>query len=510
VGKIGQNLKYDLQILRRWGVDLRGIRGDTLVASYLLDPGATHNLDALALRHLGHTNISYQDVTGTGKKQISFAGVPIDRATAYSGEDADVAFRLHGAFAPQIEEQGLGALYRDVEIPLIEVLADMEFVGVLVDSDALDVMDAELREEMGKIELGIYALAGGPFNISSPKQLQEILFTKLGLPVGKKTKTGHSTDESVLLDLAASHPICSEILKYRELAKLRSTYVEGLIVEIHPRTGRVHTSYNQTITATGRLSSSSPNLQNIPVDRDRHDIRSVFRCPPGTRLLSADYSQVELRILAHMSRDPVLKRAFEEGRDVHDETARLVFGVSDVTPEQRKVAKTINFGVVYGQTAYGLSQQLKIGPARAKEFIDEYFRRYPAIQAFLRGLVEGCRRDGYVTTLLGRRRNFPEINSGNRMVREMAERAAINAPLQGTAADLIKVAMVRLHRRLADEALKSRMILQVHDELVLEVPEAESERVESLVRELMQGAMTLSVPLRVDLGWGKTWKECAG
>ncbi len=507
IKKVGQNLKYDIQILRAWGVEVAGVEEDTLLQSYLIDPDEPHNLDALALKYLGHQNISYSDVTGVGKSQISFAEVTIEKAAAYSGEDANVTLRLHQKLRPMLADLGVENLYKTVELPLVEVLADMEFAGVLVDKAALEAMSVDLEHEMKVVEATIYSQAGESFNIQSPKQLSKILFEKLGLPVVKKTKTGVSTDESVLAQLSSEHQICASILKFREYGKLRSTYVEGLLGQIDPNTHRVHTSFNQAVTATGRLSSSNPNLQNIPVGADpRYEIRSVFKAPPGTELLSADYSQIELRLLAEMSGDAELVRAFQNDEDVHAYTGRLIFGVNNVSADQRRVAKTINFGVVYGQTPYGLAQTLKISPARAKEFIDRYFERYSGVQAFLRSLAEKARKTGYASTLWGRRRYIPEIDSQNRMRREMAERTAINAPLQGTAADLIKAAMVSVYRRLHQEGLKSRMILQVHDELVLEVPLDEKEKVSKLVTQEMVGALATKVPLKVDSGYGPNWQ----
>lgn len=507
IGKIGQNLKYDLQILRNFGIDLQGIQSDTLLESYVLDPEQPHNLDSLAFRHLGHQNITYEEVTGTGKKQINFAEVAIDKATQYAAEDADVTLRLHEKLMPLVEKAGGTKLLKEIELPLLEVLAEMEYCGILVDKEKLQELSVSLEKEIGENEKKIYELAGEPFNVNSPKQLSHVLFEKLKLPVIKKTKTGISTDESVLQKLAGSHDICKYIVKFREVVKLRSTYVEGLLAAINEGTGRVHTSYNQTVAATGRLSSSNPNLQNIPVEGE-HDIRAIFIAPPGHELVSADYSQVELRLLASMSEDKELIRAFENDEDVHEYTARLIFGVDKVSPDHRRIAKTINFGVTYGQTPYGLSQMLKITPGEAKQFIDTYFARYSNVQKFMKGLVEGARANGYVTTLLGRRRYLPEINSSNRMMREMAERAAINAPVQGTAADMIKLAMVSLQARLKKENLRSRMVLQVHDELVMEVPKAEKTVAEKVLREEMESALKLKVPLKVEVGWGKNWREC--
>lgn len=510
IEKIGQNLKYDLQILKNWGVDLKGIKGDTLLESYLLDPDQKHNLDALAFRYLKHQNITYEEVTGKGKSQILFSEVPIDKATDYAAEDADVTFRINQELYPQIKKAELLKLYETIEVPLVSVLGRMEYHGILMDKKRLTSLEKSLTEELGEVEDKIFKLGGGTFNINSPKQLSTILFEKLKLPVVRKTKTGFSTDEAVLETLSKDHEICQWIIKYRELGKLKSTYVEGLLTQIHPKTHRVHTNYNQTVTATGRLSSSNPNLQNIPTETDpKYDIRQAFVVDKGCEMLAADYSQVELRLLADMSGDEELIRAFKNDEDVHEYTGRLIFDVKKVTPEQRKVAKTINFGVVYGQTPYGLSQMLKISPGEAKAFIDTYFKRYKGVRKYLDGIKEEAHRTGVVRTKFGRRRFFPEINSSNRMKQEMEERAAINTPLQGTAADMIKSAMVNLDRRLKKEKLAARMILQVHDELVLEVPTSEKAKVEKAVREEMEGALELKIPLKVDIGWGENWRECS-
>lgn len=510
VQKVGQNLKYDIQILRGLGISMQGVAGDTMLESYLINPDEAHGLDALAQRYLGHQNIKYADVAGTGKAQVSFAEVPIDKATEYSAEDADVTLRLHHLLRPKIDENELTDLFEKIEVPLVSVLAEMEYQGVRVDVPLLRKMSEGLDAELKTSEREIFSLAGESFNINSPKQLGTILFTKLALPIVKRTKTGPSTDESVLEKLAEEHAICRKIVRYRELGKLRSTYVEGLLSQVSPRTGRVHTSYNQTVAATGRLSSTNPNLQNIPVTPGDFDIRSAFIAEDGYRLLSADYSQVELRLLADMSEDPELLRAFRDGEDVHEFTGRRIFNVDTITPEQRRIAKTINFGVVYGQTPFGLSQTLGIPPKDAKEFIEKYFARYSKVQAFLRSLAELARENGYSISKLGRRRYISEINSQNRMRREMAERAAINMPLQGTAADLIKKAMISLDVRLKKERMKSRLILQVHDELVLEVPEDESDRAEKILCEEMENALELKVPLKVDFGWGRNWRETDG
>lgn len=509
IKKVGQNLKYDVQILRNWGSEVHGIVGDTLLESYLLDPEQPHNLDALALRHLGHQNISYEELTGKGKSQVPFSEVSIEKATQYSAEDADVTYRLHQLLNPKIKEAGLLSLYEKTEVPLVEVLADMEYTGILVDKNRLIEMESALTEDISSVEDKIFEMAGGAFNINSPKQLSQVLFEKLGLPVVKKTKTGVSTDESVLQELSRTHEICQWLLKYREFNKLRSTYVQGLLEQIHPQTHRIHTSFNQTVTATGRLSSSNPNLQNIPTIEDkRYDVRMAFVASEGKGLLSADYSQVELRMLADMSEDPELMRAFKHDEDVHEHTARLIFKTKTVSAEQRKIAKTINFGVVYGQTPYGLSQTLKISPGEAKAFIDAYFETYSGVKTFLQSIIDETRKSGVVTTRLGRRRFIPEIKSENRMRREMAERTAINTPIQGSAADMIKLAMVSIYHRLQKEKLKSKLLLQVHDELVLEVPEDEKDIASKILKQEMESAMVLKVPLKVDMGWGKNWREC--
>ncbi len=507
IAKVGQHLKYDLQILKRWGIDLKGIVGDTLLESYLIDPDQPHNLDALSLKYLKHKTITFEDVAGAGRNQIAFSEVPIEKAAEYSGEDADVTLRLHKVLEPQLEGLGLAKLFHEVEVPLIEVLGSMESHGILVDEPVLKRMSGDLEVGMAEVEKTIYEFAGETFNIGSPKQLSKILFEKLGLRVVKKTKTGFSTDESVLSELSKESGICEAILRYRELAKLKSTYVDALLAQMNPETKRVHTSFNQTVAATGRLSSSNPNMQNIPIGLDpKYEVRSVFIAPPGMELLSADYSQIELRLLADMSSDRELMRAFLNDEDVHEYTAKQIFGVQQVSADQRRVAKTINFGVVYGQTPYGLSQTLKISTGKAKEFIDRYFERYSGVSQFLRSLAEEASKKGYAVTRMGRRRYIPEINSQNRMRREMAERTAINMPLQGTAADLIKCAMVTIQRRLKAEGLKAHMILQVHDELVFEVPVGEKAKVEAIVRQGMEGAMQLQVPLKVEVGWGQNWQ----
>jgi DNA polymerase-1 len=508
VGKIGQNLKYDIQIFKRMGIEVKGIVADTLLESYLIDPDAPHNLDSLTLKYIDHKNISYEELTGKGKSQISFAEVPIEKATAYSCEDADMTFRLHEILYPKLVEGGMKDLYEEIEMPLVEVLAGMEQTGVLIDQKKLVDMGVALDREMEITQESIFYLAGEAININSPKQLSKLLFEKLKLPIKKKTKTGISTDESVLRELASLHPVCQQIIKFREMGKLKSTYVDGLMAQVSSLTGRVHTNYNQTVTATGRLSSSNPNLQNIPLGTEAiYDVRSVFIAKEGCEFLSMDYSQVELRLLADLSGDKELVRAFENDEDVHSYTAKQIFGVSEVNSEHRKIAKTINFGVVYGQTPYGLSQMLKISPSKAKEFIDRYFERYSGVQTYLQSLKKLAQEKGYASTRLGRKRYLPEITASNRMRREMAERAAINTPLQGTAADMIKIAMVSIDKALREKKCDAKMILQVHDELVFEVPENEKVQTEKLVREKMESALKLRIPLKVDVGWGKNWSE---
>ncbi|OGW59644.1 MAG: DNA polymerase I [Nitrospirae bacterium RBG_16_64_22] len=511
VGKVGQNLKYDLLVFSRAGLAVRGVAFDTMVASYLIDPERhSHSLDALAREYLDHETITYADVAGKGAKQVSFDQVPVETATAYAGEDADAALRLTAVLRPKIAEMGMESLYYDVELPLVSVLAEIEENGILLDAGHLREMSKELEREMAGAVHRIHALAGGPFNVNSPKQLAEILFTRLGLPVVKRTKMGPSTDVEVLAQLAVRHDLPAEVLAYRQLAKLKSTYVDTLPALVHPETGRLHTSLNQTVTATGRLSSSEPNLQNIPIRTDLgRRIREAFVAPAGRVLLSADYSQIELRLLAHLSGDPVLSAAFEAGEDVHARTAAEVFGVSpdQVSAEMRRRAKVINFGIIYGMTPYGLSSDLGVTPLEAKAFIDRYFARYPGVRAYIDRTIAEARERGYVTTMLGRRRTLPDIASSNNGVRQAAERTAINTPIQGSAADMIKKAMVELSPALRDAGLSARMILQIHDELLFEVPETEVEEAKSLSVRVMEGALPLSVPVRVDAGVGRNWAE---
>jgi DNA polymerase-1 len=511
IRKIGQNIKYDLLVAGHYGIAVRGISFDTMIASYLLNPGKpSHGLDAIALEYLDYKTITYAEVTGTGKKQVCFPEVDITTATRYSGEDADIALRLKLALGPMLREQDLDSLFREVEMPLMAVLADMERVGVKIDAAFLASMSKKLETDIARVEKTIYELAGTEFNINSPKQLAEILFKKLQLTPTKRTKTGFSTNVDVLEELAHVHPLPAEILTYRTLAKLKSTYVDALPLMINPRTGRLHTSLNQTVTATGRLSSSEPNLQNIPIRTDvGREIRRAFIAEEGASLLSADYSQIELRVLAHMSGDPALITTFLEDEDIHTRTASEIFGLSpdEITPEMRRKAKAVNFGIIYGISAFGLAQDIGVSNAEAKRYIDSYFARYPKVREYIDRTIEDTKARGYVTTLLGRRRFIPELASSTAAVRNFGERTAVNTPIQGTAADLIKLAMIHIQARLKRRELRSRMILQVHDELVFEVPDQEIETMKALVREEMEGVLTLSVPIRVDMGVGKNWDE---
>jgi len=509
--KIGQNLKYDILVLSRAGVAVEGPLYDTMLASYVARPAAkSHGMDALAAELLGYRTISYSDVTGSGRNRIGFEEVEVEKATDYAAEDADITLRLYHALEPLVDAQQQRQLFDDVEMALLPVLIGMEQTGIRIDAGFLGGLSSEMEKKLAVLEKQIFELADGPFNIGSPKQLGEVLFERLGLPKGKKTKTGWSTDVEVLTTLAEEHEIAARILDYRSLAKLKSTYTDALPKLVHPETGRIHTSFNQAVTATGRLSSSEPNLQNIPIRSDEgRRIREGFIPSEGCVLLSADYSQVELRILAHLADVPALKESFARGEDIHRRTASEVFGVFPemVSSEQRRQAKAINFGVIYGMSAFGLAKQLNIGRREAQQFIDTYFERYPGIRTFMEARIEEAREHQYVTTLLGRRCAVPEISSKNGAIRGYAERNAINYPVQGSAADIIKVAMVKIAARLKAEGLKSRMVLQVHDELVFDVPQAERETMQALVKQEMEQAVPLSVPLDVEVGAGSNWRE---
>jgi DNA polymerase-1 len=513
VSKVGQNLKYDLLVLRRAGVDLRGIGFDTMIASYLLDPGRReHGLDSLALQHLNRRTMTYEELCGKGKQQIPISECPLDRVIEYAGEDADLPLRLRDLFQPDLERFKLDRLFRAIEIPLIPVLADMEWAGIRIDTEFFSALSDRLERELGAIREEIYKEAGGEFNISSTPQLREILFERLELPVIKRTKTGPSTDASVLEELAAQgHRLPVLLMEYRQLDKLKGTYVDALPALINPETHRIHTSFNQTVAATGRLSSSEPNLQNIPIRTDLGaEIRKGFIPAEGSVFLAADYSQIELRILAHLSGDPSFVEAFRQGADIHRQTAALVFGapLEEVTPAMRDAAKTINFATIYGVGAFAMAQRLETSVAEARRFIESYFERLPGVRRYLDEQIEHARTNGYVETLSGRRRYIPELRSDNFNIRQFGERAATNAPVQGTAADIIKIAMIDIHEALAERGFGARMLLQVHDELVFEVPETEIDSTRALVTEVMENAFQLDVPLVVETGVGKSWFEC--
>ena len=510
--KLGHHLKYDAHVLRNHGIELAGMRYDSMLESYVLDSTATrHDLDSTAKHYLGVDTIHYEDVAGKGAKQLPFAEVPVETAGEYSAEDADVALQLHRTLWPRIEAvPALRALYEQIEQPLVPVLLDMEHTGVLVDADRLRRQSHELSKRLLELQGQAHAAAGGPFNVDSPKQLQEILFGKLGLPVTRKTSTGQpSTAEDVLEELAGDYELPRLVLEYRGMAKLRSTYTDKLPGQVNPRTGRVHTSYHQAVAATGRLSSTDPNLQNIPIRTpEGRRIRQAFVAPPGHLILAADYSQIELRIMAHLSGDEGLLAAFAADRDVHQATAAEVFGVApaEVSADQRRAAKAINFGLIYGMSAFGLARQLGIERGAAQQYVDLYFQRYPGVKRYMDETRAAAREQGYVETVFGRRLHLPEIRARNQQLRQYAERSAINAPMQGTAADIIKRAMIDVHRWLAGSP-DARLVMQVHDELVLEVAEDAVPRIEAGVRERMAAAASLRVPLRVDLGRGANWDE---
>jgi DNA polymerase-1 len=510
--KLGQNAKYDQHVLANHGVALAGVVHDTLLESYVLESHARHDMDSLALRHLGEKTISYDEVTGKGAQRISFDQVDIERATQYAAEDADITLRLHHALYPRIRaDEKLAHVYERIEIPVREVLFRMEREGVLIDAPLLDAQSRELGAKMMELEASAHREAGQPFNLNSPKQISEIFFERKGMPVVKKTPSGApSTDEEVLERLALDHPLAKILLDYREIAKLKSTYTDKLPRMVNTRTGRVHTNYAQTTAVTGRLASNDPNLQNIPVRTpEGRRIREAFIAPPGCVLLSADYSQIELRIMAHVSGDASLLAAFERGEDVHRATAADVFGraLHEVTPEERRYAKTINFGLIYGMSAFGLAQQLGLERATAEAYIASYFTRYPGVKRYMDETRALARERGYVETVFGRQLWLPDIRSSAAGRRSGAERAAINAPMQGTAADLIKLAMIAVQDWLDAEAMASKLIMQVHDELVLEVPQGELARVKEALPRLMAGVAEMKVPLLVDVGVGHNWEE---
>jgi DNA polymerase-1 len=510
--KLGQNAKYDMHVLANHGIALAGVAHDTLLQSYVLESHRPHDLASLARRHLGMQTLTYDELTGKGAARIGFEQVAVERATHYAAEDADVTLRLHRTLYPRIEaEPDLGRVYREIEMPLVPVLLRMERHGVLLDERLLAELSREFGAKMAQIEAAAHQQAGQHFNLNSPRQIQEILFEKQGLKPVRRTPSGQpSTDEESLAELALDHPLPKLILDYRALAKLKSTYTDKLPGMIDRRTGRVHTHYAQAVAVTGRLASNEPNLQNIPArTAEGRRIREAFIAPPGCHLVSADYSQIELRIMAHLSRDANLLAAFAAGEDIHRATAAEIFGVapSEVSAEQRRAAKAINFGLIYGMSAFGLARNLGIERAAAQQYMERYFARYPGVADYMQRTREAARARGYVETVFGRRLWLPDLRAANGAQRQGAERAAINAPMQGTAADLIKLAMIAVDRWLEEERLGSRLILQVHDELVLEVPDAELEAVRQALPRLMSGVARLSVPLGVEVGAGRNWDE---
>jgi len=511
IQKVGQNFKYDLTIFARNGIDVQGVAFDTMLESYVLNSTGRHNMDDLAKRYLGHQTISFEEIAGKGKNQLTFNQIPLEQAAEYAAEDADVTMKLQQVLWEKLsKEPTLEKLFKEMELPLLGVLSRMERRGVLIDSDALFLQSNEIANRLSELEEQAYVLAGQPFNLASTKQLQEILFDKLGLPVIQKTPKGApSTNEEVLEELAFSHELPKVLVEHRGLSKLKSTYTDKLPQMVNPQTGRVHTSYHQAVTATGRLSSSDPNLQNIPIrNEEGRRIRQAFIAREGFTVVAADYSQIELRIMAHLSQDQGLINAFTQGKDIHRSTAAEIFGVAldEVTSEQRRNAKAINFGLIYGMSAFGLSRQLGIGRADAQSYMDLYFKRYPGVQTFMHDIREKAKAQGYVETLFGRRLYLPDINSSNGMRRKAAERVAINAPMQGTAADIIKRAMIQLDQTLQNDP-DIAMIMQVHDELVFEVRSEKVAFYSELIKTQMESAADLVVPLIVEVGQGTNWDE---
>ncbi|MGB0495817.1 MAG: DNA polymerase I [Kangiellaceae bacterium] len=513
IGKIGQNIKYDQSIFRGVGIDLQGVMFDTMLESYVSNSvGNRHDMNSLAKKYLDHECISFEAIAGKGKKQLTFDQIDLDVAAIYAAEDADVTLQLHQELWPDLEKQeGPQGIFKDIEIPLIEVLSSIEHKGVLIDSNFLQKKSHDFGLRILELENKAYELAGQPFNLGSPKQLQEILFEKMGLPILKKTpKKQPSTAEEVLVQLALDYPLPKVIMEYRGLTKLKSTYTDKLPLAVQERSGRVHTSYHQAVAATGRLSSSDPNLQNIPVKTpEGRSIREAFIAPEGYKILAADYSQIELRIMAHLSQDSGLLKAFSEGLDVHSATAAEVFDTSldKVTAEQRRHAKAVNFGLIYGMSRFGLAKQLNISNDEAAHYIDTYFARYPDVGTYMESTKEKAKDLGYVETLFGRRLYLPEINASNGMRRQAAERTAINAPMQGSAADIIKIAMIEIHNWIKEEKPDCAMVMQVHDELVFEVKEEKLDEYKNVIEKLMREAVEISVPLIVDIGVGDNWEQ---
>jgi len=511
IKKYGQNIKYDLIVLKREGIDLHGIYFDSMIASYVLNPSKmNHNLNDIALEYLNYKMTPTSELIGKGKKSITMDIVETERVIPYACADADIVLRVARIMEKEMKDKGLDKLFYEVEMPLLEVLAEMEMNGVIIDMDYLAELSRDFSVRLREVEKEIYKSAGQEFNINSPKQLSFILFEKLKLPVVSRTKTGPSTSEEVLLQLVEKHKLPYLIIEYRELQKLKSTYIDAFPGMVNPQTGRLHTSFNQTVTATGRLSSSEPNLQNIPIrTEDGRKIRRAFIPDKGSVFVSADYSQIDLRVLAHISGDESLRDAFLHNEDIHRRTAAEIFGVpqKDVTPELRRIAKTVNFGLSYGMSPYGLSQDLEISQFEAKRYIDNYFKKYKGVKDYIERIIIQARKDGFVTTLLHRRRYLPEINSKNGNVRGFAERTAINTPIQGTSADIIKVAMIRITQKIKAKGLKAKMSLQIHDELLFEVPEEEVDELSRLAKEEMEKAVSLDVPVVVDIKKGKNWRD---
>jgi len=511
IAKTGHNIKYDFQVLKTHGVILQGCLRDTMIASYLLNPSRrSHKLDDLATEHLNLRLTEFKEVTKKDKRPDSFSYVGLEAAKNYSCEDVAATIQLWDLFAPQLDELKLKKLFEELEMPLVPILARMEEAGILVNKDILSAMSAEFAGQLERLKNIIFDQAGEEFNINSPKQLGDILFEKLHLPHGRKTKTGYSTDVKVLTKLSAYHELPGAVLEHRTLSKLKSTYVDKLATLLKKDTGRVHTSFNQTVTATGRLSSSNPNLQNIPIrSKEGQRIREAFISAPGKTLLAADYSQIDLRVLAHYSKDTALLEAFTSGNDVHSQTAAEIFRVhpSLITPEMRRVAKSINFGIVYGMSAFGLAGQLNISRKEAQTFINRYFELYSGVKKFMVDIIEQARQDGFITSLLHRRRMLPDINSKSKTRREFAERTALNTPIQGTAADIIKAATLQADKLLQHADLKAKLLLQIHDELVFEVPLKEIDSTTSLVKDAMENVMELSVPLVVNIATGTNLAE---
>lgn len=513
VKKCGQNIKYDILALKNSGIELQGVVFDTMIASYILNPARrSHGMDELAMELFDQKLISYEEVAGKGKKQLCFSEVPLSQAIPYAAEDADITLQLAQLFGKELKERDLDELFDTLEMPLMHLLAQMETEGVAVDTEELQEISKIFETEMATIEQSIYELAGETFNINSSQQLGAILFEKLELPVQKKTKkkTGYSTDAEVLTALAQMHEMPAQVLRYRTLSKLKSTYTDALVELVNPKTGRIHTSYNQTVAVTGRLSSSNPNLQNIPVRGDEgRMIRKAFVPKPGHKLISADYSQIELRLLAHCSEDPILIDSFKSGDDIHRRTAAEMFDSSPmfVTDEERRHAKAVNFGIMYGMSPYGLSKELGITQKMAKTFIERYFDRYSGVKGFIDDCIAEATEKKTTSTLLGRIRPLPEIASANRNVKQFAERSAVNTPIQGTAADLIKLAMLKCQEVIEEKELKTRMIMSVHDEIVFEVPDGEVDQVKPLMKEAMENVWELQVPLSVNIEVGTNWSE---